>query len=256
MLPYLHLGPLLLQTTGLALLLGIWAGSWLSEKEAAKLNIKPDLINNMIFIGLACGLVGARLTYAATYLNAYLTNPLSLFEINTNTLSPVGGLIIGLLTSFIYMQRQGIKLRPVLDALAPGLAVFLVFFGLAHLVSGDAFGTPTNLPWAIFLAGENRHPTQIYETLLAAGVLLIYFSFPSEKPGTGLNFLVVLFLSTAARVFVEGFRGDSVILPGGFREAQVIGLLVLGVLLIVMRKWAQLETRVLLEQDLNTTEQQ
>ena len=256
MLPYLHLGPLLLQTTGLALLFGIWAGSWLAEKEAAKLNIKPDLINNMLFIGLACGLVGARLTYALTYLNAYLANPLSLFEINTNTLSPAGGLIIGLLAAFIYMQRQGLKLRPVLDAFAPGLAVFMVFLGLAHLVSGDAYGTLTNLPWGIFLAGANRHPTQIYETLLAAGVLVISINFPSEKRGTGLNFLGVVFLSTAARVFLEAFRGDSVLLSGGFREAQVIGLLVLVVLLIVMRNWAQLPISTLVEQDLNTIEQQ
>jgi phosphatidylglycerol---prolipoprotein diacylglyceryl transferase len=255
MLPYLHLGPLLLQTPGLALLLGIWAGSWLAEKEAVKLNIKSDLINNILFIGLACGLVGARLTYAITYLDAYLASPLSLFEFNTNSLSPVGGLMIGLLAAFIYMQRKGLKLRPILDALAPGLAVFMVFLGLAHLAGGDAYGSPTHLPWGIFLAGEYRHPTQIYETLLAAGVLIISFIFPTEKRGTGLNFLTVLFFSTAARIFVEAFRGDSVIMSGGFREAQVIGLLVLVVLIIVMREWGQ-PAKNAQKQDLNTIEQQ
>ena len=124
MLPYLRLGPFLLQTTGLALLLGIWIGSWLAEKEAARLKIKPDLVTNLIFFGLVGGLIGARLAYAATYLNAYLANPLSLFAINTNTLSPVEGLLIGLLVAFVYGQRKGLQLRPVLDALAPGLAVF------------------------------------------------------------------------------------------------------------------------------------
>jgi phosphatidylglycerol---prolipoprotein diacylglyceryl transferase len=254
MLPYLSIGPLLLQTTGLALLLGVWFGSWKVEKEAARLKMKSDLVNDLIFIGLACGIVGARLTYAVTYFNAYLTNPLSLFEINTNSLSPVGGLIFGPLAAFIYGQRRGLKLRPVLDALAPGLAVFMVFLGLAHLLNGDAYGAPTRLPWAIFLAGDFRHPTQIYEILLATGVMLIAVYYQLGQRGNGLNFLWVVFLSTAARVFLEAFRGDSMILPGGFRAAQVIGLLVLTGLLILMRAWAQLPANAE-EQNLNTIEQ-
>jgi len=108
------------------------------------------------------------------------------------------------------------------------------------LLSGDAYGAPTNLPWAVFLTGDYRHPTQIYEMLLAAGVTFIAFYFPPEKRGNGLNFLWVIFFSTAARVFIEAFRADSVILAGGFRAAQVVGLLVLAGLLILMRAWAQM----------------
>ena len=239
MLPYLHLGPLLLQTPGLALLLGFWAASWLAEKEAAKLNIKPDWINNMIFIGLFSGLLGARLVYAFTYLDIYLSNPLSLFELNLNTLSMPGGLVIGLLAAFIYMQRRGLKLRPVLDALAPALAVFMVYLGLVHFFSGDAYGLPARLPWAIFLAGEYRHPTQVYEIILGMMIVFLTLYFPSEKRGTGLNFLWVVFLSSAARLFIEAFRADSLILPGGFRSAQVIALFVMAALLFLMRRWAR-----------------
>lgn len=242
MLPYLRLGPFLLQTTGLALLLGIWIGSWLAEKEAVRLKIKPELVNNLIFFGLVGGLVGARLAYAATYLNAYLANPLSLFAINTNTLSPFEGILIGLLVAFVYGQRKGLQLRPVLDALAPGLAVFMIFLGMAHLLNGDAYGAPTRLPWAIFLWSAYRHPTQIYEMLLAAGVMLVVLNHPLKDQGRGLNFLFMVFLSAAAQVFLEAFRGDSMIWPGGFRSAQVIGLIILAGSLILMRAWAQSQT--------------
>ncbi len=55
MLPYFRLGPFLVQLTGLALLLGVWVGSWLAEKQAAKVGIKPDLIFTLIFgKGSAC----------------------------------------------------------------------------------------------------------------------------------------------------------------------------------------------------------
>lgn len=245
MLPYLRLGPYLLQMTGLALLLGVWAGSWLAEKEASKVGIKPDLIYNLIFFGLIGGMVGARLAYAARYLNAYLANPLSLFALNPNTLSPSEGLLIGLLVAFVYGQRKGLRLRPVLDALAPGLTVFIVFQGLAHLLSGDAFGAPSRVPWAIFLWSEYRHPAQIYEILLAVGILLVVSKLPLGEPGRGLNFLLVISLSAATRVFLEAFRGDSLIWAGGFRAAQVVALAILAGALWMMRAWAQLRIKAL-----------
>ena len=240
MLPYLRLGPFLLQTAGLALILGVWAGSWLAEKEAVRAKIKPDLVYNLIFFGLVAGLVGARLAYAARFLNVYLENPLSLLSINPNTLSAGEGLLIGLLAAFVYSQRKGLPLRPALDALAPGLAAFMVLLGAAHLLSGDAYGAATNaLPWRIYLWSEYRHPSQIYEILAALGVLLIVLKRPLGDPGRGLNFLLVVGLSAGARVFLEAFRGDSVIWPGGFRTAQAAGLFILAVTLWLMRAWSQ-----------------
>jgi len=52
-----------------------------------------------------------------------------------------------------------------------------------------------------------------------------------------LNFLLMVSLSSASRVLLESFRGDSVIWPGGFREAQVIALVVLAISFYWMRKW-------------------
>jgi phosphatidylglycerol:prolipoprotein diacylglycerol transferase len=239
MFPYLRLGPFLLQTPGLALLIGVWLGLSLSEKEAAKLNLKPDLIYNLVFFGLVSGLVGARLAYAARFLNAYIESPLSLISINPNTLSPTDGLLIGLLVAWIYGWRKGLPLRPTLDALAPGLAAFMIALGVAHLLSGDAFGAKTDLPWKIYLWNDYRHPTQVYEILLAAGIFLIVWFRPLGSAGQGVNFLTVVALSAAARIFLEAFRGDSLIWSGGFRAAQIVGLVILATALFIMKAWAQ-----------------
>lgn len=238
MLPYLRMGPFLLHTSGLTLLLGVWVGTWLAEKEARRLKIKPDLVYNSIVLGLISGLVGARLAYAARFLSAYLNNPLSLFSINPNTLSPSEGLLLGLLVAFIYCQRKGLQLRPTLDAITPGLAAFMVSLGLAHLLSGDAYGAPTNtLPWRIYLWSEYRHPSQVYEILVALGVFSMVLKRPFGDQGWGLNFLLFVSLSAGARVFLEAFRGDSLIWAGGFRAAQVIGLIILASALMLMRAW-------------------
>jgi prolipoprotein diacylglyceryltransferase len=239
MFPYLRIGPLLLQTPGLALLIGVWVGLSQTEKEAARLKLKPDQVYNLVFLGLISGLIGARLAYAARFLNAYLDNPLSLFSINPNTLSPSDGLLIGLLVAFIYGYRKALPLRPTLDALAPALAAFMIALAVSHLLSGDAFGAETGLPWRIFLWNEYRHPSQVYEILAAVGVFLLSWLRRMDHSGQGLNFLLVVALSAGARVFLEAFRGDSIIWPGGFRAAQIAGLFILAVALWLMRSWSQ-----------------
>jgi phosphatidylglycerol:prolipoprotein diacylglycerol transferase len=239
MLPYLRLGPLLLQTAGLALLLGVWVGLSLTERGAQRVGIKPDLVYNLAFYGLVGGLIGARLAYAARYLSAYLASPISLVALNPNTLSPGDGLLIGALVAGIYGWRKELKLRPTLDALAPGLAAFMVALGASHLLNGEAFGSPANLPWSIYLWNEYRHPTQIYEILAAIVIFLVVWRRPLGQPGQGVNFLQVVALSAAARVFLEAFRGDSLVWPGGFRAAQVIGLLVLLASLWLIKAWSR-----------------
>lgn len=239
MLPYISLGSFLLQTPGLVLLIGVWVGMTLVEKESLRLSLTKEHAYNLVFWGLVTGIIGARLAYAARFSSAYLDNPLSLFALNANTLSPVDGLIIGILIAFIYGKRKGLPLRPTLDALAPGLALFLVALGVAHFLSGDAFGAPVDLPWAIYLWDEYRHPTQIYETILALGIFLLVWKRPFGRPGTGLNFLLTLALTSVSRLFLEAFRGDSMVWFGTLRAAQVVSLILLVGSLWVMRIWKE-----------------
>ncbi len=236
MLPFLQLGPFLLQLPGLVLLAGLWAVIVLAEKDAPRLNLDATALTNAVFYGLVGGLIGARLAYVARYLSTYLADPLGIFSLNPQTLAPAEGAVIGLLVAVIYGQRKGLPLRPALDALTRGLAAFLVAVGIAHILSGDAFGAETRLPWAIYLWDAYRHPTQVYETLLALGVLAALWRRPLRGDGTA--FLELVALSAAARVLVEGFRGDSVIWPGGFRAAQVVGLGVMVLAGVLWSRWA------------------
>jgi len=235
MYPYLRLGPFLLQLPLLALLVGVWIGSALAEKEAARLKLSTTIVNNLAFVGLIAGIAGARLAYAVRYLQVYLENPLSLFALNVNTLAGFDGLLIGVVVAAFYGWRKKLPLRPTLDALAPGLAAFMVALGVAHLLSGNSFGASADLPWSIYLWSEYRHPSQVYEILAALVVLFIVLKRPLGQAGDGINFLIWVALSSAARIFLEAFRGDSMIWPGGFRAAQIVGLIVLAIALNAMR---------------------
>ena len=181
----------------------------------------------MILLGLVVGIVGARLWYALRFIEVYLENPLSLFSLNPSTLASGEGLLTGLLAAWIYGQRKGLPLWSTLDTLAPGLAVFGIAVGFSHLSSGDAFGAPTSLPWAIELWGEVRHPSQIYEILLAALIFFILWRARTWELFPGFTIFSWVAMTATARLFLEAFRGDSVIILGSLRSAQVISLAIL-----------------------------
>ena len=242
MFPYLRLGPFIVPMASLALLVGLWVGLPLIEREAARLKINASTLSNLIFYSLLAGLIGARVGYALEFPSVYVSNPLSLLSLTPTTLSPLTGLAVGLIAFAIFVQRKGMPIGPTLDAIAPGLALFMVFVGLAHILSGDAYGAPTNVPWAIRLWNEYRHPSQFYETFIALTIFLVIRERYPKPEGAGLNLLLTVALSSAARVFLEAFRGDSVFWPGGFRGAQVSALIIMAISLYWMKKWMRPDT--------------
>jgi len=239
MYPFLRIGPLLLNFSGLTALVGIWIGLTLTEKEAIRMKLDPNRISNMILIGMMAGVAGARLGYALQYLQAFISNPVSLFSITPETLLVWAGMLTGLLAAVFYGRHMGLSLRPTLDALAPGLAIFMIGLGVSHFLSGNAYGAPADLPWSITLWSELRHPSQVYETLAATLIFGLTWFSPTRRQGTGMNFLLVVEGSACARIFLEAFRGDSRILTGGFREAQVLGLVILAAALWMMHRWGE-----------------
>ncbi|MFO8035216.1 MAG: prolipoprotein diacylglyceryl transferase [Anaerolineales bacterium] len=242
MLRTISIGPLLLQTPGLALLAGAWMSLTVIERRAKELSLNVEAISALVFYSLVAGIIGSRLAYAAGFPAVYWENPLSLFALNTTTLTPLEGFVIGSVVALAFGQRKGLALRPTLDALTPGLAAFMVAWGVSHVLSGDAFGTASDVPWAITLWGKARHPVQIYETLLALGIFILVWKYPLKKPGAGINFLYFLSLSALSRLFLEAFRGDSLVWLGRVRAAQVISLLIVLISLWLMRAWVSAET--------------
>ncbi len=240
MFPYLRIGPFLLQLPGLALLLGVWIGISLAEKQALARRMDASAVYNMIFAALVAGVVGARLGYAAQYASIYLDTPLQLFALNPQTLSLPYGLLSAALAAALYGYRQKLPLLPALDVLGVGGAALGVFIGVAHLLSGDAFGSPANLPWAVYLWDEYRHPAQVYEILLALGVLALTLRQSRRNRPAGEVFLLAAAGSAAARLFLEAFRGDSPLTPGGFRIPQLVSLLIVAAAWTV---WPMLSAR-------------
>lgn len=232
MLPILQIGPLAIQLPGLFLLAGVWVGVSRMDREARRLKLDAEALSNLVLVGLVAGVLGARLAYALRYLDVYLADPLSLLSLNPTTLAAPEGVLIGLLVAAGYAGRRGLPLWPTLDALTPGLAIFSIAVGFSHLASGDAFGAASDLPWAIELWGAQRHPSQVYEVLLGGLILFAVLELRGRLQAGGAVFLSWLGLTATGRLFLEAFRGDSLIVLESFRSAQLGSLGVLALALV------------------------
>lgn len=234
MLPILQLGPLAIPLPGLIILAAFWVGAALAERRAEDYATNPDHIGNLLFYSLLVGILGARLSYAVQFPSAFLASPASLISLDANLLDPWGGIAAAGIFGLVYAQRREMALWPTLDALTPLFATVSLSLGLSHLASGQGYGLPSELPWAIELWGASRHPTQIYETL-AAG-LILWTVLKSAKSGqAGQLFLRFMLLSASAQLLLGAFRADSDVLPNGWRIAQIVAWLVLAAAILLLR---------------------
>jgi len=250
MFPILQLGPLALPVAPLSMILSVWLGLSLTEKFSRNRGLNSDALYNLTFIALFSGILGARLFFAAQNFSAFVQTPLSLFSREAGSLDPFGGFASALVAALVYERRAGLKFWSTLDGLTPLFAVAAVGLGVSRLASGAAFGMETSLPWGIELWGAVRHPTQVYEIGLALAILLGLgrwvktdlaadsvtesrietdeeSGFTAKKRMDGRLFLLFVVLTAAGQLFVEGFRGDSTLLPGGIRAGQVAAWVVM-----------------------------
>lgn len=238
MLPVLNIGPLALQTPGLLVILGLWLGLNQAEKWAPRFKVDTQAIYNLVFITLISGVLGARLLFVARYFDTFRQAPLNLISLNPGLLDPVGGLAVAFLAALIFTNRKKIPFWPLADALTPLVAVTNIFIALSQFASGDAFGSPTSLPWGIHLWGAYRHPVQIYNAL-AALLILIYIRYrtrnhPHLAQSPGQTFLTFIALSSFSRIFLETFRGDSLTTLYNLRIAQIIAFILLALTLLTL----------------------
>ena len=243
MFPVLHLGPLAIQAPGLILLVGLWIGWDLAERYFLKLGIPPARAYTLVGIGLVTAVVGGRLAYAAENFSAFAASPVSLISTNVSLWDLPGGVLLGLAGCLAYGLRHKLNFWSLLDSLTPSFAVLMIAASLANLASGSAFGEPAHLPWSIFLWGEWRHPSQVYETLGAVSVLIWVLGRASRldpnhplRLAAGGLFLELVIGSAAWRIFLEMFRGNGSLLFDQLRAAQVVAWIIVALGLFLRGK--------------------
>jgi phosphatidylglycerol:prolipoprotein diacylglycerol transferase len=227
MLPIIQLGPLSLQAPGLFLLISLWIGITLAEKNSPHYKLSADRVSSLIMLALVAGVLGGRIAYIAQNPAAFAGNLGSMVSLNPGLFDITGALAAALIGAVVYGQRKSLPLLPTLDALIPFFGMLAIGYGLMNFASGNAFGMETNQPWAIDLWGAKRHPSQIYEVLAAFVTFNLLYPPKADAKSPGLSFATFVAITAGYRLFIEAFRGDSRLIFGGLRTGQLSMFIVL-----------------------------
>jgi len=251
----LEIGPLTLRWYGILMAGAMALGLWLAHRDAARRGIDPEPLLKASELALLGGLVGARLYYVLFNLDYYSRMPSKIFAVWEGGLAIHGGVIGGILVGGAYAWRHRLPLLSYLDVAAPSLAIGQAIGRWGNFFNEEAFGTPTNAPWKLYISPPHRpleyaaseffHPTFLYESLWDALVFAILVWALRKRLGRapGALFLAYLGLYSAGRFFTEGLRTDALML-GPLRIAQVVSTLgvaaaLVGVPLLLRRSRGQ-----------------
>lgn len=159
---------------------------------------------------LVFSFLGSRLFYVLYQEPSfYWNNPEQVFFVWNGGFVFFGGLMGGLLGLSIHTKRKKESFEKWLNFGAPLLSLGYAFGRFACLLGGCCYGKTTELPWAVFMHGAYRHPSQLYASLME---FLIFFVLMAVEKRIGFKKYVVLplwmVLHGAARIVMEAYRDD------------------------------------------------
>jgi phosphatidylglycerol---prolipoprotein diacylglyceryl transferase len=243
-------GPFALRYYGLCIALGIVAATWLTGRELDRKGYDPALALDALFFVVPLGFIGARVYHIATDYGLYARDPIpGVFEVWNGGLGIYGAVAGGFLGLILFGWYRGVSPLVLADAAAPGVILAQAIGRWGNYFNQELFGRPSDLPWAIRIAPENRptqfadaetfHPTFLYESiwdlLICLGLLWIARRFANRLRDGDLVMLYVS-LYSVGRFFVETLRVDPAFLIGGSTRGNlfVSSLLALGFAMILL----------------------
>jgi prolipoprotein diacylglyceryl transferase len=226
-----YLGPLPIRGYALAIILGIVAAIWIGERRWQARGGRAGDIQDLAIWAVPFGLVGGRLYHVLTDHDLYFgsgRHPIEALYIWRGGLGVWGAVALGAVGAIIGARRKGIKLLPVLDAMAPGVLVAQAIGRWGNWFNQELFGKPTDLPWGLSVSddvaanagyppGTTFHPTFLYECLWCLiGFAVLVWADRRFRLGHGRVVALYIMIYTAGRAWNEMLRIDNVELEDVF----------------------------------------
>ncbi|WP_071705692.1 prolipoprotein diacylglyceryl transferase [Murdochiella vaginalis] len=216
---------------GVLIVTGMLLAVLLSSREVKRKGMPEDIVYDLSLWVLPLGVIGARLWYVLFEPQRF-SSLWDVINLRSGGLAIQGGVMVGLLVSWIYLHRRNISFLRVADCIIPFLPLAQAIGRWGNFFNNEAYGYAANIPWAVLIDGKPHHPTFFYES---AGDFLLflflwYFLRKRTKVDGQTTSLYFVFYGIL-RFIVEGFRTDSLYF-GALRVAQLlaIGGMLLGLL--------------------------
>lgn len=253
---------------GIVIVTGMMIAIWIAQREAKRTGQNPEQYLDLAMIGIAAGILGARIYYVIFAWDYYKDDLLSIFNIRQGGLAIYGGIIGACIAVVIYSRKKKQNFSLLMDTASMSIVFGQIMGRWGNFFNREAFGDYTNnlfamqLPVSAVRANEitqkmwdhvvtvngveyiQVHPTFLYESLWNVGVLLFLFGFRKRKKFNGEVFLMYLIGYGLGRIWIEGLRTDQLLLPVvGLPVSQLLsGCLVVGCTILVVWKRKKLSS--------------
>ena len=253
---------------GIVIVTGMMIAIWIAQREAKRTGQNPEQYLDLAMIGIAAGILGARIYYVIFAWDYYTDDLLSIFNIRQGGLAIYGGIIGACIAVVIYSRKKKQNFSLLMDTASMSIVFGQIMGRWGNFFNREAFGDYTNnlfamqLPVSAVRANEitqkmwdhvvtvngveyiQVHPTFLYESLWNVGVLLFLFWFRKRKKFNGEVFLMYLIGYGLGRIWIEGLRTDQLLLPVvGLPVSQLLsGCLVVGCTILVVWKRKKLSS--------------
>ena len=237
-----------------AIATGALVADWVGTKY---FELKKETIIDLTPYIIIFGLIGARLYYCIMDYDFYLRFPTEILAIRHGGISIHGAIIGGLFGLFLFSFKQKLSFKKLCDVSSLGLALGQAIGRWGNFFNSEAYGTPTDLPWKLYIAPQYRqipyldnsfyHPAFLYESILDLtifGILLI-FILKKKFVKEGNIALIYLILYSIARIAVEYVRIDSIKYVHGISIAIIVstGIIFLSAILLILNNFKENKQR-------------
>lgn len=214
-----QIGPLAIRWYGLMFAISVLIGFYCMLKNGAKKGLNEDFIFNLFIIILISLVVGARAVFVAVNWAYFMENPELIIRIDRGGLAFHGGLLGGILSSWLYCRYKKVNWRILVDLAVPGIAVGIALVRIANIFNQEILGRPAEL------FAFDRHPAQVYGSLIGITLLLLHNYLArrgDNKPGY-LFWCFVLGYTLLRGLVEETFRDNPLAAWGYVSEAWGAG---------------------------------
>ncbi|PSO81722.1 MAG: prolipoprotein diacylglyceryl transferase [Cyanobacteria bacterium QS_4_48_99] len=237
-----EIGPVAIRWYGFLIASAVLIGTFLSQYLATRRKINPELLGDLSIWLVIAAIPGARIYYVLFQWQEYAQNPAEILAIWRGGIAIHGAIFGAVIAGTIFAWIKQVSVWQLADLVAPSLILGQAIGRWGNFFNSEAFGTPTDLPWKLYIPPEQRppqylnyeyfHPTFLYESLwnwMVLGLLLFLFFWGlrhRERLKVGTIALVYLIAYSCGRIWIEGLRTDSLML-GSLQIAQVISLVLI-----------------------------
>lgn len=189
--------------------------------------------SDMAFWIMVGGILGSRIGYILGNLAYFVQNPVSVVRIDEGGLVFYGGLLGCVVVVIALAMRQRETIWSMADfAIAP-LPLGHALGRIGCFLNGCCYGSETACAVGVEMQGAVRHPVQLYEAILNAGLYILLLVIYRRKRRDGEVLMVYCLAYPLMRFMIEFMRGDERWRMLNLTSAQLvsIGLLACGLLL-------------------------